>query len=79
MFKACCSTPPERRGGQDGGGRRLHRPPEPPRLMGITEGALEPEPELAPGEEPEVAAVLTGSLCSPGKFREKHALLKRTV
>ena len=75
MFKACCSTPPERRDGQAGGGR----PHEPPRLMGITEGALEPEPELAPGEEPEVAAVLTSSLCSPGKFREKHALLKRTL
>ena len=56
--------------------------PPPPQLMGITEGALEPEPELAPGVEPEVAAVLEGSLCSPGeqsKFRGKVALFKKTV
>ena len=81
MLKACCSAPA-------GGERRHHRaahPPgaaqQPPQLMGITEGALEPEPELEPGEQPAVAAVLTGSLASGehSKFRSKHALLKRTV
>ena len=50
--------------------------------MGITEGELEPEPELQPGEQPGVAAVLTGSLRSPGEhsqFRNKHGLFKQTV
>lgn len=82
MFQACCSAP-----GGEGRHHRTARPPgraqqQPLQLMGITEGALEPEPELAPGVEPEVAAVLEGSLCSPGeqsKFRGKVALFKRTV
>lgn len=81
MFRSCCSAP-----GQSGH-HRTARPPgggqsQPIRLMGITEGVLEPEPEVAPAEQPEVAAVLTGSLCSPGEqsqFRSKHALFKRTV
>jgi hypothetical protein len=87
MFAACCSAPAA---GQDGDGAGRHhrtarppgRPQPPPRLMGITEGELEPEPELQPGEQPEVAAVLTGSLRSPGEhsqFRNKHGLFKQTV